>query len=201
MSDDLPRRHLTLPQFCKEAKRILEDDDIPAFVKFVLNGVHDDYQIVVDAIQDRVDDIHPITALRDYDSLLAIHKDVLFHADITLSPKAPNYLTLRKDVYINIPIMTDKVRSYHPHRIYHQQPYTTQISRVPRSFPSTRYPTSALENGTFTIPLESSSRTYTLRSAYLSSSLKLKGQIFVTKASIPQFASCWAPSAMNGLQL
>jgi hypothetical protein len=89
----------SIGEFCETAKALLEND-VPAFVRFMLCGHHPDHQVVVDPIQDRLDDDHRLKALRDFDSLLGIDKDIRVHSSLTLFPLARKEDTLRTNLHL-----------------------------------------------------------------------------------------------------
>ena len=66
---------LTLSQFVSTASE-LRKRDMPGFTRFVLTGIFDSIQHQVDPLKDELLHDDGVQALRDFDSLLGIHKDV-----------------------------------------------------------------------------------------------------------------------------
>ena len=99
--DDTESQSYSLTEFCTTAKILLDSGDSASFVKFVLCGRYQNRQVVVDAIQNRLDPEYPIKGLRDFDSLLGIHKDIPVHSSLTLFPLARKEDTLRTNVHLS----------------------------------------------------------------------------------------------------
>jgi hypothetical protein len=93
--------NLSLAEFCKTAKGYLDSDDFSSFVRFVLCGQRENRQVVVDPILDRIPYAHPLKGLRDYDSLLGIHSDILVHSSLTLFPLARREDTLKANIHLH----------------------------------------------------------------------------------------------------
>lgn len=100
--DDLPKKSYSLAEFCETAKTLLiDDEDAASFVRFVLCGIYQDHQAVIDAIQNRLDDSHNIQGLRDFDSLLGIHRDIVVsQTSLTLFPIAKKEDTLKTNIHL-----------------------------------------------------------------------------------------------------
>lgn len=99
--NNLDNKSYSLAEFCETAKLLLESDDPSSFVQFVLCGRFQNHQVVVDAIQNRLNEEHLIKGLRDFDSLLGIHKDIPVRASLTLFPIARKEDTLHTNIHIN----------------------------------------------------------------------------------------------------
>lgn len=89
----------SIGKFCETAKALL-DNDVAAFIRFMLCGHHPDHQVVVDPIQDRLDDDHRLKGLRDFDSLLGVDKDIRVRSSLTLFPLAKKDDTLRTNLHL-----------------------------------------------------------------------------------------------------
>ena len=92
---------LSLTEFCTTAKILLDLGDSASFVKFVLCSRYQNRQVVVNAIQNCLDPEYPIKGLRDFDSLLGIHKDIPVLSSLTLFPLARKEDTLRTNVHLS----------------------------------------------------------------------------------------------------
>lgn len=110
--DDLDKKSYSLAQFCETAKTLLESDDPASFVRFVLCGRYQNHQAVIDAIQNRLDDHHIITGLRDFDSLLGIHRDIVVRTGLTLYPLARKEDTLRTNIHLQYSFIIPGVSYY-----------------------------------------------------------------------------------------
>jgi hypothetical protein len=99
--NDVDTQLYSLTRFCQTAKLLLESDDPASFVRFVLCGRHQNHQVSVDAIQNRLNSRHPISGLRDYDSLLGIQKDIVVGTSLTLFPLAKKEDTLRTNIHLS----------------------------------------------------------------------------------------------------
>lgn len=99
--DNLDNLSYSLAEFCETAKLLLESDDPSSFVRFVLCGRFQNNQVFVDAIQNRLDEEHLIKGLRDFDSLLGIHKDIPVRSSLTLFPLARKEDTLHTNIHLN----------------------------------------------------------------------------------------------------
>lgn len=105
-------RTFTLSAFCAKARELLEGDDIPAFVRFVLNGIEEDTHVVLDPILNRLRDDDQIAARRDYDSMLGIDRDIVVESDVTAIIMARPYQALSRNIYIKHSIPQDPVRLF-----------------------------------------------------------------------------------------
>jgi len=80
------RPSLSLNQFCRRAKELLNSDQTD-FVQFVLTGRDSDgTQAYVDPILNFVGPENRLDVKRDYDSLLGICSDIKFKGPITVYP-------------------------------------------------------------------------------------------------------------------
>ena len=91
----------SLTQFCQTTKHLLEHDDPTSFVNFVLCSRHQDHQVVIDPIQNRLDEEYGMSVLRDFDSLLGICKDIPIHTSLTLFPLAKKEDTLNTNIHLD----------------------------------------------------------------------------------------------------
>ena len=97
---DLPQKHYDLVTFCKEAKNLLGIDQA-TFVRFMLTGIRSGHQAVVDPISHNVEEGDDLRVLRDYDSLLIMHSDILVQdGDLTLYPVSKHEDALTKDIHV-----------------------------------------------------------------------------------------------------
>lgn len=87
---NLPTQEYRVVDFCTEAERLLEEAQITKinhkFINFVLTGVHDDRQAVVNPILNQIPavDFDQLTINRDYDSLLGIDAQIHVQHPLTL---------------------------------------------------------------------------------------------------------------------
>ena len=72
-----------------------------SFVRLVLEGRHRGRQVVVDPLRGNMAQGEDLVVLRDYDSLLGIHEDLVVDGDLTLHPIARFQDTLLKDVHLS----------------------------------------------------------------------------------------------------
>jgi len=103
----------SVSDFCLRAQA-LEDSDPALFAKFVLTGEYANAlshqcQAVVKPLRNALDRNHPITALRNYDSLLSYVADLPIVAPIYVSPVGNTRKVLRRSVYISLPVDTADV--------------------------------------------------------------------------------------------
>jgi hypothetical protein len=91
----------SLTEYCKTAKILLDSGDSASFVEFVLCGKYKNHQVVIDAIQNRLEPGYPIKGLRDFDSLLRIHKDIPVRSSLTLFPLGRKEDTLRTNIHLS----------------------------------------------------------------------------------------------------
>lgn len=98
--DTLPPQSLTLRQFCRRAKDLL-DIDTDDFVRFVLTGEDaDGSRPFVDPILNRVARDDDLSMIRDYDSLLSFSSHVRINAALTVYPVPKNDDTLSHTIHI-----------------------------------------------------------------------------------------------------
>ena len=99
-SGDDNGRSMSLRQFCRRAKDLLQSD-ISDFVRFVLTGRDaDDSQARIDPVFNRVTDEDPLKITRDYDSLLGVSSEIRIENSITVYPVAKSEDTLSRNVHI-----------------------------------------------------------------------------------------------------
>jgi hypothetical protein len=111
--EDVPVSH-SVSDFCLRAQA-LEDSDPGLFAKFVLTGHYTDdlldgpCQAVVEPLWNALNRDHPITALRDYDSLLGYVADLTIAAPIYVAPIGNAREVLRRSVHISVLVDTADV--------------------------------------------------------------------------------------------
>lgn len=79
------------------------------FVKLMLTGLYDDYQVVVDPIRNALTDVQPISGNCDIDSFLAICKDINVLCGLTVFPIPKREDTLKKNIYLEYEFTTTAV--------------------------------------------------------------------------------------------
>jgi uncharacterized protein (DUF1778 family) len=110
--DEMEDDNLTsfsLRQFCHRAKDLLSHDQT-GFVRFVLTGQDTDgRQACVDPVHNRVTPDDSLRILRDYDSLLGIHTEIIINYPIGVSPVSKLDDTLSKNIHISYEFTTNRV--------------------------------------------------------------------------------------------
>jgi len=96
---DLEPRSLSVYSFCDQANDLLEEQDFASFVRFVLTGRHDNRQVVIDSILNRIPSDEDIGVMRDYDSLLGIDKNIRLTCPLTVYPVSKEDV-LSKNIHI-----------------------------------------------------------------------------------------------------
>lgn len=102
---------LSLPQFVSLGQDLNDSNTMGAFTRFMLTGIHDDVQYQVDPIKDTLREDHNIQALRDYDSMLGIHKHICVNAYLTVYPVSKFEDTLRHNIHIKYSFSNANVRT------------------------------------------------------------------------------------------
>jgi len=103
MSVSLPTETYSVSGFCQAAAALLNSPDPADFVRFVLTGIYDGYQAVVDPILSRVrpTETSTLQLRRDYDSILGISKNICVRStELTIYPLAKYQDSLTKNVHI-----------------------------------------------------------------------------------------------------
>jgi hypothetical protein len=101
----LPTKTYTLREFATCAKSLQSEDDSPAFLRFVLTGeVAGEHQAVLDPIRNVLEENHPIDAVRDYDSVIAITDDIIVSCAISAYPVSNPTEVLTTSVHLTYPI-------------------------------------------------------------------------------------------------
>jgi hypothetical protein len=101
---------LTLDEFVSRAQELCGLDKA-AFSKFVLTGIYDNTQHQVDPIKDTLEDDQGVQALRDFDSVLGIHKDVCVSSFLAMYPVSKRSDTLSRNIHIKYSFSNQRVRS------------------------------------------------------------------------------------------
>ena len=100
---DLPRRNLTLKQYCDLCAALHDDEEtIADFVRLNVCGIHAGQQICVDPIQNRMSQDEGFTIERDYDSFLGFGNDicVVWDTPVAIHVVSNNRDVLMKDIKI-----------------------------------------------------------------------------------------------------
>src|ERR1700742_2353517 len=102
---DLPRRAVSLRQFCKAARQLDYHNREDEFVQFVLTGVYDAgngtlHQAVIDPLVNLPHQDEHMVLERDYDSFLGIVYDLPMDSSLTITPVPEAKGTLTKSVHI-----------------------------------------------------------------------------------------------------
>ncbi|KAF9459638.1 hypothetical protein BDZ94DRAFT_1171312 [Collybia nuda] len=90
---------MSLRSFCQMSKELLQVDHRD-FVKFTLEGVHNNMQYVIDPLLHRMEGDEPFDAMRDFDSLLGLSAHIVVHSAITVFPVAKREKTLSSDIHL-----------------------------------------------------------------------------------------------------
>jgi hypothetical protein len=107
---------MTLRQFCRRAKDLL-DIDQTQFARFVLTGKDTDgSQSFIDPILNRITPEASLNFIRDYDSLLGFSRQVRITTSLTVYPVPKNEDTLCHTIHIKHQFSTANVSS--PHHAY-----------------------------------------------------------------------------------
>lgn len=105
--EDLDTDVYSLDRFSVVCNQLVSDQDRHGdFIRFALTGAyHGDgaHQAVIDPIQNALDR-HPVSVVRDYDSLLGLSLHIVFNSPITVYPAAKFEDTLSKNLHINAPL-------------------------------------------------------------------------------------------------
>ncbi len=112
MPVSLPTETYSVSGFCQAAAALLDSPDTADFVRFVLTGVHDGHQAVIDPILNRVRSTETSTLQlrRDYDSVLGISKDICVRStELTIYPLAKYQDSLKNNVHIEYEFENDLV--------------------------------------------------------------------------------------------
>ena len=137
MADELPYSHMSIVDFCKRAKGILDVEDHAGFVKFVLTGQHGAHQAVVDPVLNKMGEYEGLSVLRDYDSLLGISADICVNGHLTVYPVSRREDTLVSNIHLKHSFESSKV-SWLFHYLFHniltlswQGRFTAPIHKIP----------------------------------------------------------------------
>jgi len=114
----LPIVSHTLEEFIIRATALWQENDTTdLFTRFVLTGefVDDDgmrKQAFVDVLQNTVDDDHPLSIKRDYDSVLGIASKILVDAPISVYAVPHPTFALKTSIHLTHPISYHEVGLY-----------------------------------------------------------------------------------------
>ena len=113
-SDNATVESLSLTEFVVHAKNLAEHQDaVDIFCKFVLNGVYEGQQYIVDPIRHAMSRRNRIKAARDYDSVLGFGKHIYLDCDITVHPVCKLEDTLQRNIHLKRDFTNVYVRIYH----------------------------------------------------------------------------------------
>jgi hypothetical protein len=111
----LPTQAYSLAEFCDGASALYDDDDdLAPFINFVLSGIADDHQVVLDVLRDRVtdEDHDDLEVTRDYDSVLGIDSEIRVRGEaMTIWPIARHSDTLTKNLHFKYEFENHDVRN------------------------------------------------------------------------------------------
>ncbi|KAF8958753.1 hypothetical protein BDZ97DRAFT_1667945 [Flammula alnicola] len=97
---DLPITEFSLGEFCRQARDyVWPVPDKHTFIKFVLNGLFDGRQVVLNPLLDRPEAPN-LKLVRDYDSLLGIDRHVRVHGELTLNVLGKVEDVLRTNIHL-----------------------------------------------------------------------------------------------------
>lgn len=105
----LPPKSYSIHDFVRCAKT-LEDDDNSTFLPFILTGEGpDSHQVILDPTRNLVEPAHPLVASRDYDSVIAITKEIVVDTMISVYPVPNPAQRLTTSIHIKYPITNGEV--------------------------------------------------------------------------------------------
>lgn len=134
---------MSVERFCRVAKGLLAADQA-AFVRFVLCGIYNDSQVVVDPILSRMSGDEPLSVMRDYDSILGFDKDIKVKNFLMVYPVAKREDTLTTNVHLKHTFEGNSVCLF----IFLALPKAyAYLSRGFLTLRSIRFPTSASPSG------------------------------------------------------
>ena len=157
----LPLVSHNLREFSNRATDLfVHNESADQFVRFVLTGefVGDDgkpNQAFVDAVQNVVEDDHPLKISRDYDSLLGIAPKIMVDSDISVFAVPHNSFALKKSIHLEHKITYQGVSPSQGRFTTHTEYFGCSNSTTS---PITAFPTSSLVsseggiNSTFSSP-------------------------------------------------
>lgn len=94
----------TLDQFNARAQELYESEHHSHFVQFVLTGIQNNEQAVLDPIQGAIQNPNNIASTRDYDSLIGLSDDIEVQRSIYVYPIANPRDTLTEKIHLKYPI-------------------------------------------------------------------------------------------------
>ncbi|RDB15070.1 hypothetical protein Hypma_005467 [Hypsizygus marmoreus] len=101
-SADITYENMTVEDFCHVANSLLTTPDQHAdFAQLVLTGRYEGSQAVIDPIANRMDDDEALSALRDYDSLLGLHPNIVVSTPVMVYPVPKKEDTLTKNIHVS----------------------------------------------------------------------------------------------------
>jgi len=108
--DDVDTEVYSLDEFAVVCNQLVSDQTRRGdFIRFALTGAYhgiDSHQAVLNPIQNVLDD-HPVSVVRDYDSLLGLSPHIAFNNPITIYPAAKFEDTLSKNIHVKAPLVSE----------------------------------------------------------------------------------------------
>jgi len=98
--DDQAPKSLSLTEFVSHGKELLKEKQMDDLSNFVLTGAFCGRQYQVDPIKHVISPSHPVSIMRDYDSVLGFADRLYISAPITLHPIAKIADSLQRNVHI-----------------------------------------------------------------------------------------------------
>lgn len=113
----------SLAEFNEACNFYLGQNNFPGFISHALCGQGDSldrgrYQVTIDPILNRLDEDHPISILRDYDSLIGVSPHIRVKGALRIYAIAKHEDALQNNIHLSHPIV-----SFHVY-LYSSQPLT-----------------------------------------------------------------------------
>jgi len=107
----------SLAQFNTSCNYYLDQEEFPAFVAHALCGQGEAhnfgrYQVTLDPILNRLDEDHPISVLRDYDSLIGVSPNIRVKGALWVYAIAKHEDSLQNNIHLSHSIVSLCVRLY-----------------------------------------------------------------------------------------
>jgi len=101
----------SLSQFNSTCNHYLTEEDFPSFVTHALCGQGEDaeygqYQVALDPILNRLDENHPISVLRDYDSLIGVSPHIRVNGPLWVYAISKHEDSLQNNIHLSHPIVS-----------------------------------------------------------------------------------------------
>lgn len=101
--------NMSLAGFCRRAIDLLRNNNDEKFVRFVLGGIDDGRQVVIDPILNTVGEHDQLRVRRDYDSLLGIDKNIRVRSSMIVYPVAKRENTLSANLHLTYTFTCSRV--------------------------------------------------------------------------------------------